>query len=111
MHYRAYYHTPRARHATYALLTVFLLAAMMPFVGIFLTSFKTIPELREGPFALPETWNWRNYVDAWEGAQFGRYFRSSVIVVIPVVVIASLLSTMSGYAFGMIRFWATMSCC
>ncbi|MCC6800935.1 MAG: carbohydrate ABC transporter permease, partial [Anaerolineae bacterium] len=105
MHDRAYYQRRARTTLTYALLTVFLLAAIMPFIGIFLTSFKTIPELREGPFALPETWNWRNYVNAWEGAQFSRYFRSSVIVVVPVVVIASLLSTMSGYAFGMIRFW------
>lgn len=105
MHDRAYYQRHTRALLTYALLSVFLLAAIMPFVGIFLTSFKTISELRDGPFALPQTWNWQNYVNAWEGAQFGRYFRSSMIVVVPVVVIASLLSTMSGYAFGMIRFW------
>ncbi len=101
-----YYYQRKARTAlTYALLTLFLLAALMPFIGIFLTAFKTTSELAAGPFALPETWRWQNFVDAWEGAQFGRYFRSSVIVVVPVVVIATLLSTMSGYAFGMIRFW------
>jgi len=101
-----YYYQRKARTAlTYTLLTLFLLAALMPFIGIFLTAFKTTSELAAGPFALPETWRWQNFVDAWEGAQFGRYFRSSVIVVVPVVVIATLLSTMSGYAFGMIRFW------
>ncbi len=101
-----YYYQRKARTAlTYALLTLFLLAALMPFIGIFFTAFKTTSELAAGPFALPETWRWQNFVDAWEGAQFGRYFRSSVIVVVPVVVIATLLSTMSGYAFGMIRFW------
>lgn len=100
------YFQRKARNAlTYALLIIFLIAAIMPFIGIFLTAFKTTSELIDGPFALPETWRWENFTNAWEGAQFGRYFRSSVIVVVPVVVIATLLSTMSGYAFGMIRFW------
>lgn len=101
----AYYQRQARTTLTYALLIIFLLAAIMPFIGIFLTAFKTTAELIDGPFALPETWRWQNFVDAWEGAQFGRYFRSSVIVVVPVVLIATLLSTMSGYAFGMIHFW------
>lgn len=101
---RQYYRRQARTTLTYALLILFLLAAIMPFIGIFLTAFKSTSELIGGPFALPETWRWENFTDAWQGAQFGRYFRSSVIVVVPVVVIATLLSTMSGYAFGMIRF-------
>jgi len=88
----------------YALLIMFLLGALLPFIGIFLTAFKTTSELRQGPFALPETWRWENFQQAWDGARFGTYFKSSVIVVIPVVVVATALSTMAGYAFGMMRF-------
>lgn len=88
----------------YLLLTIFLLAAVLPLAGILLTSLKTSAELRGSPFALPETWRWENYRDAWDGARFSTYFRSSVIVVVPVVVIATLLSTMSGYALGTMRF-------
>jgi len=101
----AYYQRQARTALTYTLLIIFLLVAILPFIGIFLTAFKTTAELIDGPFALPETWRWQNFVDAWEGAQFGRYFRSSVIVVVPVVLIATVLSTMSGYAFGMIHFW------
>jgi raffinose/stachyose/melibiose transport system permease protein len=88
----------------YALLTFFLLVAVLPLVGIFFTAFKTTAELSANPFALPEHWHWENFRDAWQGARFEIYFRSSVIVVVPVVVIASLLSTMSGYALGTMRF-------
>ena len=88
----------------YALLTIFLLMAVMPLAGVFLTSFKRPAELIRGPFALPEVWRWENYVSAWEGANFSTYFQSSVIVVVPVVVISVILSTMAGYAFGMMRF-------
>jgi raffinose/stachyose/melibiose transport system permease protein len=88
----------------YLLLTIFLLGAITPLVGIIFTAFKTTGELAASPFAPPERWHWENFRDAWQGAQFEIYFRSSVIVVIPVVVISAILSTMSGYALGTMRF-------
>lgn len=89
---------------TYVLLTMFTLAAVLPFVGIVLLSFKDTSELSNGAFALPQVWRWENYVEAWQSANFGRYFQNSVIVVIPAVLIALTLSLMSGYAFGTMRF-------
>jgi raffinose/stachyose/melibiose transport system permease protein len=97
--------TPRRQiWFNYFLLTVFLLAAVMPLVGIVLTAFKTTNELSDSPFALPQAWRWQNFKDAWDGARFSTYFKSSVTVVIPVVLISLVLSTMSGYAFGVMRF-------
>ncbi|MFN8564244.1 MAG: carbohydrate ABC transporter permease [Anaerolineae bacterium] len=89
---------------TYLILTVFLVIAVLPFVGIILTAFKTPSELTSSPFALPTVWHWENFVEAWNGARFGSYFTASVIVVVPVVVISSALATMSGFGFGMFRF-------
>lgn len=90
--------------APYILLTLFLLGALIPFVGTIFTALKTTSELSQGLLALPQTWRFQNFVDAWTGAQFGSYFQSSLIVVIPVVIIAVMLSTMAGYAFGTMRF-------
>lgn len=89
---------------TYALLVAFLVVAVMPFIGIVLTAFKTTAELANSPFALPATWRWQNFVAAWEGARFATYFQSSVLVVVPVVIISTILATLSGFAFGMYRF-------
>ena len=89
---------------TYLILIIFLLVALLPFTGIVLTSFKERRELRDSPFSLPDEWNWDNYEDAWTGARFSTYFKSSIYVVVPVVVIAIILSTMSGFGFGMYRF-------
>ncbi len=89
---------------TYLILTVFLVAALLPFIGIIFTAFKTTTELSSSPFAPPTTWHFDNFVEAWNGARFGSYFQSSVIVVVPVVIISTLLSTMSGFGFGMFRF-------
>jgi raffinose/stachyose/melibiose transport system permease protein len=89
---------------TYVVLAIFLLVALMPFVGILLTSFKEQRELRDNPFALPQQWHFENYEDAWTGARFSTYFKSSILIVVPVVVISCFLSLMSGYGLGMYHF-------
>ena len=89
---------------SYAFLILFLVVALLPFVGIILTAFKTTTELANSPFSLPTEWRWENFVEAWNGARFSDYFASSLIVVVPVVVISTVLSTMSGFGFGMFRF-------
>ncbi len=89
---------------SYAILIVFLVAALLPFIGVVLTAFKDTGELAAGIFALPQQWRFDNFAEAWTGARFSTYFGSSLIVVIPVVVIATILSTMSGVAFGMFKF-------
>jgi len=98
----------RQRHRrtaqTYLLLTPFLLLTIIPFVIIVLTALKSNSELGRGAFALPEVWRRSNFGQAWTGARFARYFGNSVIVAVPVVVIASLLSVLAGYAFGRMRF-------
>lgn len=93
----------RSNFIVYFLLTIFLLIAVMPLVSILLTSLKTPTELSNGAFALPQSWRWQNYLDAWNGARFSAYFQSSVIVVVPVVVFSVILSTMAGYALSMMR--------
>ncbi len=96
--------SPARTALTYLILTVFLIAALLPFIGIIFTAFKTTAELASSPFALPQHWNFDNFVEAWNGARFGSYFGSSVIIVVPVVIISTILSTMSGFGFGMFRF-------
>ncbi len=94
----------RQNWITYGILIIFLLIAVMPFVGNVLTSLKTRPELSQGLFTLPETWRWSNYTEAWDGARFGDFFVNSILVVVPVVVISIVLSLLSGYAFGLMSF-------
>ncbi|MCB0212581.1 MAG: carbohydrate ABC transporter permease [Anaerolineae bacterium] len=88
----------------YIVLLIFLLIAIFPFIIMIFTSFKTSSELARGAFSLPEVWRWANFVDAWTQARFDRFFLSSVIVSIPVVLISTALSIMSGYAFGRMVF-------
>jgi len=93
-----------ANTPTYALLSLFLFLAVIPFALIFLAAFKDGTEIAHNTFGLPDSWNWFNFVEAWNQARFNAYFRSSLIVVVPVVVVSTLLSIMTGYAFGRMRF-------
>ena len=88
----------------YAVLSLFLLLAAIPFIIIVLTAFKSSSEISRGVFNLPEVWRWTNFVEAWTQARFAQYFKSSVVVVTAVVSVATGLSIMSGYAFGRMAF-------
>jgi raffinose/stachyose/melibiose transport system permease protein len=89
---------------TYLLLFVFLLVAVIPFIIVVIAAFKTRTEVVQGVFNLPEVWRWSNFVDAWTQARFALYFRSSVIVTMGVVIGSTVLSILSGYAFGRMHF-------
>ena len=89
---------------TYALLTLFLLLAVIPFVIITIAGFKTSDEIAQGVFSPPEVWRWSNFAQAWTEAHFAQFFKSSIIVVVAVVGASIPLSVMSGYAFGRMHF-------
>lgn len=90
------------RLALYAVLIMFTALILVPFVLIGITAFKTQAELSQGVFALPQGLHWNNFAEAWTQGNFGQYFLNSIIVVVPVVLGALVLSTLSGYAFAVL---------
>jgi raffinose/stachyose/melibiose transport system permease protein len=87
---------------TYVVLGAFSLIALAPVVGIVLTALQDPDGL--ATFGSFNGLHPSNFVDAWEDGNFGPYLRSSVIVTAVVVTVASVLSVLAGYAFGMMRF-------
>jgi raffinose/stachyose/melibiose transport system permease protein len=92
----------REQYLTYLLLGVFALIALVPIAGILLTALQDRESL--STFGTPSGLNFDNFADAWREGNFGDYLRSSVIVAVAVVLVASLFSVLAGYAFGMMRF-------
>ncbi|MBC6936643.1 MAG: carbohydrate ABC transporter permease [Chloroflexi bacterium] len=90
--------------STHIILSLFLLAAVMPLIGTLLTSFKDPTDLAASPFALPREWHFENYEKAWSQARFGDYFVNSIVVVVAVVGISVFLTVLSGYAMGLLKF-------
>ena len=55
-------------------------------------------------FGVPSGIAFGNFADAWDQGHFSTYLRSSAIVAVSVVVASTVLSILSGYAFGLMRF-------
>lgn len=67
-------------------------------VWLLLSSFKTTREIFGNPWGLPDSWQWRNYVDAWNAAHFGEGVVNSLILVVVSGVATLLLASPAAYA-------------
>jgi raffinose/stachyose/melibiose transport system permease protein len=82
------------------LLGILILVEVYPVIWLLLSSVKAPDEFTLRPmFALPETFFWKNYIDAWTAGKMSLYFRNSLIATIPSIFLTILLSTMA--AFGL----------
>lgn len=60
--------------------------------------------LDRGLSIIPDGLHWHNYVDAWQGANFSRYFVNTVMITVLTVFFTLLFSSMAGYALARTDF-------
>ncbi len=97
----------RSIAVSYFLLVSFTLIVLLPFIWMFLSSFKSQRELFQyPPTIIPKLWKYENYSTAWNAGavNFGVMFFNSMQIVIPVTVFTILTSSLAAYAFARIRF-------
>ena len=85
-----------------ALLLVLMAFTILPFISIFMTALhpsNTVPNGLEWPVD-PQ---WGNFVEAFRVAQMPKTLASSAFIVLAVVPVALIISTMAGFAIGMLR--------
>jgi len=76
-----------------------------PFLWMMLTSLMPLEQATKNKHGIwPETWNWKNYLDAWNAAPFGQYFINTLAISITVTVSVVLTSLLAGYALAKIPF-------
>ncbi|GAA3290257.1 carbohydrate ABC transporter permease [Arthrobacter citreus] len=82
-----------------AVLAVLLIVVLYPMVWLLLGSFKTNTEFLENPvWALPETFSFDNYAEAWTTGNIAQYVTNSVIAVFPALFLMILLGSAAGFA-------------
>ncbi|MBV1779740.1 carbohydrate ABC transporter permease [Paeniglutamicibacter sp. ABSL32-1] len=88
------------RTLNYAILIGFSLIVLTPVASILAAAFgpANASAAREGAF------HPSNFATAWVEGRFGQYMGTSVLVALVVVSLAVVLSILSGYAFGTMRF-------
>jgi ABC-type glycerol-3-phosphate transport system permease component len=96
----------------YALLIIFLLIFLVPFIWIWSSALKTSIEIARDPFALPSAFRWQNLEKAWTVGRFDRYIWNSIIYCVAIVGGVAALSCMAGYALALLplpgRNWLTL---
>lgn len=93
------------RSIVYVLLSVVALVWIYPFIWMITASLKTQDEFfASGLSLIPKSLNFENYVRAWNNANFGVYFKNSIIVTVSVVVIVLLATSAAGYVMGRYAF-------
>ncbi len=77
---------------------------LVPLLFMLLGAFKEQREIFTGAF-IPEQWVWQNFLEAWNGAPFARYFFNSLLVSVTVTVSVVLTSSLAAFAFARMKFF------
>jgi putative chitobiose transport system permease protein len=89
----------------YVLLLAIAIVLVGPFLWLLSMSLKGSEELFTWPpRLLPQSFNWRNYVLAWQAVPLGSYLINSVLVAIGSVILNVLLAALAAYPLARIAF-------
>ncbi|GAA1295152.1 MULTISPECIES: carbohydrate ABC transporter permease [Brachybacterium] len=86
------------------ILGIWSLLVILPLVWTVFSSFKSTKGILSSPFALPEEWNFDNFVRAWSQAGIGRFFGNTVLVVGCALILVMLLGAMCAYVLSRYTF-------
>jgi raffinose/stachyose/melibiose transport system permease protein len=85
-----------------ALLVALVAITILPFVSIFTTALAPSGSVPPG-LSWPTDPQWGNFVDAFQVANMAALLASSTFIVLAVVPVALVISTMAGFAIGLLR--------
>ena len=88
----------------YVALITLAISIMVPLTWVFFASLKTNAEFYASPWALPKSFHWQNFVDAFQRAKMGQYFITSVIVTSIAIAILLIVAIPAAYVLGRFDF-------
>jgi raffinose/stachyose/melibiose transport system permease protein len=95
---------PLQKVFAWILLAALAFLNLYPIAIMALSSFKSTREIFMKPFDFPVVWKWKNYVNAWERANFAGYFKNSIIVTVLSIAAIILVSSMAAYVIARFEF-------
>ena len=88
------------RNVVRIFLIIWSLLIIFPVLWAVLSSLKTNLEFGTNAWKLPEKLQWVNYKEAWEGANFSKYFLNSLILSVGTVALSIIMTATSAYVVG-----------
>lgn len=85
-------------------LIIWAVAVMYPIVWMFLGAFKKYGEIFRSPWALPQTFNLKNFYVAWTQFDIGHSFLNSILVTVLGCMFCLFFALPTSYAIERIRF-------
>ncbi|MXG91600.1 carbohydrate ABC transporter permease [Nocardioides flavescens] len=92
----------RGQLAGRALLVVFMVLTLVPFVTLFSTALQPAGSIPTG-VSWPSDPQWGNFAEAWDLANLSTLTRSSLLIVLGVVPASLLLAALAGYGLATLR--------
>lgn len=87
-----------------SVLALYTAFAAGPFAWVAVMSFRTTSEIADDPYALPETFHWWKYSEAWFNSNYDTYFWNSTVVTVVSVALLSLCGAMAAHCLARYRF-------
>lgn len=88
----------------FILLSILGIVFAFPFYWVVLTSLVPHDHIYDFPPQLFPMWDWANYADAWQAANWTRYFLNTAIICVATTGLTLVTSVLAGYAFASLRF-------
>jgi sn-glycerol 3-phosphate transport system permease protein len=93
------------RAAIYSCVLALAAIVAMPMYWLLVSAFKASDEIfTPTPRWLPANLEWQNFVLAWQGAAFGRYFVNSLLVAAAILLLQLATSSLAAFALARRRF-------
>ncbi|WP_010273065.1 carbohydrate ABC transporter permease [Paenibacillus senegalensis] len=89
---------------SWTLLTLYGILSLYPLYWLFISSFKTTGEFFNRPFALPETWMFENFSNAWMGSNIGRAFGNSLITSLGSLALTLFIAMLASFIIARFQF-------
>lgn len=77
---------------------------LAPLMWMITLSLKPSELTYSPPYLIPTTFQWSNYVDAWQAANFPRYYLNTAIMALGITVGQVLFCSLAAYAFARLEF-------
>lgn len=83
---------------SYVILTCLAIFSIGPIILFFFNAVKTTNDYAQSALSLPSSWEWGNFVDAWETANMGAGLANSVVIVLGTALITCVVAGLAAYA-------------
>jgi raffinose/stachyose/melibiose transport system permease protein len=85
-------------------MSIYSLFYIFPFFWMFFSSFKSNGEIFGSPLALPKSYDFAIFAEAWRAGGISRYVFNSAIVTASTVIIILIFASMAAFAFSRFEF-------